>query len=205
MTNKDRILGEFKRIVATNEKIGILVSGGIDSGLALHLLLSSIKDSGLSREVHACTVTKTPDAVENAARVIKLISLPFDITVTHHVVDSSFEEGDHMRHTSSGAIFLFDITDVVVMATNAIIPEQLLRDKPNPGRVGKTDRRVERPFLEYTKDVTVGLAIEYGLIELLTVSHSCIKQSHSRCGGCYWCLERQWGFSKNNYADPGRN
>ena len=205
VNNEDRILAEFANIVAQYERIGILVSGGIDSGLALHLLLRSISDSGRHIQVHACTVTKTPDAVENASRVIELISRSFDIDVTHHIVDSSFESGDHMRHTASGAIFLFDITDIVIMATNAIVPEQLLTDRANPGRVGRTDPRVARPFLEYTKDVTVGLAIEYGLTELLTISHSCIKQSHSRCGGCYWCKEREWGFSKNNYIDPGSN
>jgi 7-cyano-7-deazaguanine synthase in queuosine biosynthesis len=199
------ILDEFKTIVQTHHKIGILVSGGIDSGLALFLLLKTITDGGMNREVHACTVTKTPDAVENATKVIGLISYKFNISVTHHIVDSQFDASEHIRHTASGAIFLFDITDIVITATNAIVPERLLNNMENPYRVGRTDPRVLRPFLEYTKDVTIGLAIKYELTELLVNSHSCIKQSYSRCGSCYWCKERAWGFSKNNYIDPGTN
>ena len=201
--NEQLILANFKAISESNSKIGILVSGGIDSGLALFLLLKTITDNRLDREIHACTVTKTPDAVENAIKIISLISNKFSIPVKHHVVDSHFDSSEHTRHTAAGAIFLLNFVDIVISATNAIVSERILDDRDNPHRVSKTDPRVARPFLEYTKDVTISLAIKYELIDLLANSHSCIKQSYSRCGSCYWCKEREWGFRKNNYQDPG--
>lgn len=205
VNNEDSITAEFNRIVDNYDRIGILVSGGIDSGLALHLLLKTITRCGKSTQVHACTVTKTPDAVENAARVIEIVKQDFSIDVQHHVVDSEYDQSEHTMHTTSGLAWLIrnDIVDVVISATNAIVPHRLLEDRENPVRIDKVSPRTLRPFIEYTKDVTVGLAIKYGLFKLLEISHSCIKQTHSRCGTCYWCKEREWGFSKNNFIDPG--
>ncbi len=202
---QQQIMDNFDSIVDSHDRIGILISGGIDSGLALHLLLSSIEKTGRDKTVHACTVTKTPDAVENATRVIELISKKFDIVVTHHIVDSEYESTEHMKHTTSAFAWLIknNVVDIVISATNAIVPDRLLKDRENPSRVDNTSKYMIRPFIEYTKDVTIGLAIQQQLFELLKISHSCIKQTHSRCGTCYWCKEREWGFSKNNFTDPG--
>jgi hypothetical protein len=136
---------------------------------------------------------------------VDLITSKFDTTINHHVVPSKFTNEQHMKHTNSGVMLLLDKVDIIIMATNAIVPTPLLTDRDNPTRSENAIEQITRPFLNYTKDITIGLAIEYDLIELLSISHSCIKQSYNRCYQCYWCKEREWGFAKNNYSDPGTN
>ena len=35
------------------------------------------------------------------------------------------------------------------------------------------------------------------------LSHSCVEQIRGRCGECFWCKERAWGFEQAGFLDRG--
>ena len=39
---------------------------------------------------------------------------------------------------------------------------------------------------------------------VFTMSHTCTERPRGRCGVCWQCKERQWGFKENNLKDPGK-
>ena len=61
-----------------------------------------------------------------------------------------------------------------------------------------------RPWIEYTKDQTVKIAIDLGLNEIFKIGHTCSINMDKRCGTCWYCRERAWAFAQNNYIDPGK-
>lgn len=71
-----------------------------------------------------------------------------------------------------------------------------------PIRTGIPSPTVFLPFSDATKDEIINLYYEYGVEELLTLTHTCSEQPLGACGECYQCLERAWAFRVLSKPDP---
>jgi len=63
-----------------------------------------------------------------------------------------------------------------------------------------------QPFADLDKSDLVLMAEELGILEDITeLSHSCVELIRGRCGECFWCKEREWGFAAAGHLDTGIN
>ena len=61
-----------------------------------------------------------------------------------------------------------------------------------------------QPFADLTKDQIVLLARELEVLnDISRFSHSCVELIRGRCGECFWCKEREWGFKEAGEQDYG--
>jgi len=60
------------------------------------------------------------------------------------------------------------------------------------------------PFAHLNKSHTVELAHRFRFDHVFTKTHTCTERARGRCGVCWQCRERQWGFKENNLKDPGK-
>ena len=57
-----------------------------------------------------------------------------------------------------------------------------------------------------TKTDLINFANELGILdEVMEISHSCVELIRGRCGECFWCKEREWGFAEAGLVDKGTN
>ena len=60
-----------------------------------------------------------------------------------------------------------------------------------------------RPFIEMDKIDILKLYLEENILDLLSMTRSCgvPGPGASRCGGCYFCMERSWAATELNIND----
>lgn len=205
--NYEQIINDrLKPFLATYPRIGVMVSGGIDSGVVLFLTLKYISENNLSNTVTAFTVERPYDSADTAAKIVEYCNSLFtNIKVTHQTVSVTGDSISHNYQTMTGiySVRNDNIVDGVIVADTKIPEVQLIDNMSNPPRFNNRARDIIQIVIDFTKDVTVGLAIKHNLIPLFESSHSCIKFIKGRCDTCYWCREREWAFQQNNFTDPG--
>ena len=85
-------------------------------------------------------------------------------------------------------------------------PRNLARetDKEYNGR--KIKSFIFQPFADFTKADLVSFAFDLGILhDISEFSHSCVENIRGRCGECFWCKEREWGFAEAGHVDKGTN
>jgi len=181
-------------------KIGVMVSGGLDSSLLLYLITKENKDKGFPVEVVTLTVHRPDNAKDHAKRIISLVERLNNITL------QNIEVGD--PNTSPDLQVISGIKDsimnkdipLVFIATTAI-PEHLKDARDVPQRDTKEYLRLSQPWGHETKDSIVEYVVRNKLEVLIKHSHSCTGLQLGQCGRCYNCLERKWALDCNSILD----
>jgi hypothetical protein len=183
-------------------KIGVFVSGGFDSGLLLYLIGDTIKQHNLQIETTIFVVPRFDDSVVHATRIAEWVG--HDTNLKYNIVYIGDPTLHHSKQVESGIIELMDdLNGVEAIFTGATTnpPIELPGEAPLRGKPAKPI--IQRPLLPYNKSDTVRAAIELNLTNLMILSHTCTQSKNLRCGKCWQCSERAWGFAQNNYTDPG--
>jgi 7-cyano-7-deazaguanine synthase in queuosine biosynthesis len=186
-------------ILEKNKNIGVMFSGGLDSGTLTWVLCKIIQDNALSNVVTLYTSPRPDNSLAHADKLKNIIQESLDVKLQHKIRGDG--TAHHSKQVSSGIVQARTENDIVLTAETAM-PEHMQTDHFE--RIRVDDPKVAQPFFNLTKDFTVGLAIELGLTDIMTYSHSCTETLNIRCGECWWCRERAWAFEQNNYADPGK-
>ena len=85
-------------------------------------------------------------------------------------------------------------------------PRNLSRDSDVNYRGRPVSDIVRQPFADYTKADIIKFANDLGILdEVAELSHSCVELIRGRCGECFWCKEREWGFAEAGHVDKGTN
>ena len=179
---------------------GVMVSGGLDSGVLLYYLLKKY-----GTDLLIFTVPRYDDARTHAVRVAKTVCDNLNLAFIqpefvgdpdeHHSeqVASGFEEV--LEEDWADATFLGDTSNPVGTPVG---------DDPwAPTRYRSKDPKVLQPFFDLTKDQVVQAANDDGLSFIFEVSHSCTEQIVGRCHVCWQCRERAWAFEAAGLTDPG--
>jgi len=174
-----------------------MISGGFDSGLMLYLCCLIKQQENLSTTFVVFTVPRHDDSISHANRIVDWINKKFDNSL------EIFTVGDpnlhHSQQVYSGVKDAYGCCEYIVLS-DTTNPAHLLN---GPFRSRSNQLDVIHPFFNLTKKDTVALAIELELTDLMILSHTCTESVLLRCGKCWQCQERAWGFSENNYIDPG--
>lgn len=193
--------------------IGIMVSGGADSAILLHLLMSNISND---RRLYVFCVGLRARAYGNLINVAKIIqwnelATGFKkIKLISRYVDSQTNENlyeDAKEHLKSGKIkLLYDGLTAMPPAdvANSFGQWHLetgLRDPSVKKPVYDKDFEVHFPFVNKDKKFIHDLYVEHDIMELFDLTNSCVTRvntpTNEHCGQCWHCKEREWAFEDN--------
>lgn len=187
----------IKEILLNNKKIGLFVSGGLDSGLLLYLMHLLREELQTENEFKIYTVSRPNNSMVYTRRVVDWIADEFDVSYDINQVGT-----DRIHHTMQVISGLReaakDNVDIFVLGDTKN-PAELVN---GPNRRAMKLERYAQPWIEITKDQIVQEVIDCNLTDLMTISHSCENPEDGTCGECWHCNERAWAFYKCGYDDP---
>lgn len=214
-------------IIPENKKIGVVVSGGFDSSVLWHMIYGECLKRG--QECIPFTVPKVDGALTYATKMLEWSCSYYGTKRLHpwivnaDAVDWNRAEpyqGEEVQQQLLGGmkeLILNGYADVVYTGMNDYPPdyENLCSyHTPGPRALARdSDYKHEgvpigeiylQPMADLTKDQIVLLADSLGILEeVSSFSHSCVELIRGRCGECFWCKEREWGFNEAGVTDHG--
>lgn len=184
-----------------DKRYGIMLSGGLDSAILLHLVLKQ----HLAIDLQPFTIPKRDGAALYADPIIEYFNHRFSIKLPKSILVG--DPNVHHREQSKTAvrdIFQRRLVDVLFIGINQNPPElNMLPGAPQRDR-HSTDPRIVFPFAEFFKDQILQILFDEELDELIDLTHSCTEQQQGRCGKCWQCTERAWAFSRLGRTDTGK-
>ena len=202
---KFKIDFEFK--IPETDKIGIFMSGGLDSTALLSLIITELKNSDRldKTKIIAFTVKKPTLEPLYAKRMLSLVTQHFNINIQH---DNDLE--NNLDHYKSGNIDPIRKVDMLKKYPNILMytgfnntpPTEI---KPFEGELGfvyKSTILYKNQFIDMLKTQLIDLYSNLNIEHLIPYTHSCSRMPIGRCNRCYSCNERKWGFTELNLIDP---
>jgi len=182
--------------IHTSTRVGIMLSGGMDSALLLYLLAKNLDSA-----IYPFTIPKT----DGAARYVNSIVDWINIKLNKTIYQPQLVGNPNLHHTQIVNSAMKEIDskyDILFFAGNTY-PETIL---PNgPVRVKRTNPKHVQPFFDlYKTDILQGY-IDNHIMDLLLLTHTCTEQQIGRCTTCWQCKERQWAFEQLCIIDPSNN
>ena len=185
------------------KKIGVMLSGGLDSTILLFLILKEIQDNKINVDLTAFIVpVKRLKAKEHAYRVIDFLEKYFQIKINAEVIGSG-ELPHNLNINVPGRMILHQkLVDKLYVGVNQNPPvdfgvPQINRRNPNdpiPNNVGF-------PFLQLYKTHILELYRIFNVLELAHMTHSCGTSADYSCKKCFHCFERSWAFTELNLEE----
>ena len=184
-----------------HRRIGVLVSGGLDSAL-LYYLIKKLTLTDDRYSVIPYTIIRNDGSSRYAQPVIDYVheilgieqqyATKLDIAET----DSELQVAAGMRELRS--------TDrnLIYIGIIQTLEEHALHGVPKP-YVPTNSELFNYPLKDLTKAHIVQLIIQLGLEKLFTLTHSCVYDIDTPCGVCNRCNERAWAFTQLGLIDPG--
>jgi hypothetical protein len=210
------ILSDVEEVLEKYHKIGLMVSGGLDSSLLAYLLLHFKYKNQKNNEIVFFVVPRPDDSVVHVNRVVDYLDNHFNQPKsTIHIVGTG--ELHHSKQVTSGmkdAVLNYDC-DIYLSSTTTNPPELLpnyeygkFREPDGTPYNGPIRKKSWHPklidiFWDYTKEDTVKIVKDMNLVEIMNLTHTCTGSKLLRCEKCWQCCERAWAFNKNNFVDTG--
>ena len=220
----------MRGIVETLPKgvIGVVVSGGFDSTILWHYLY------GLCRErkqtIIPFTVPKNDGALTYAIRMLDWSTGKYNDKRRHPIVvnakgvnwSKKDYQGEEVAQQLLGGIreiMDLGLAGYVYTGVNEYPPDHdtlCSYHTPGPRKLAResdvmykgrpVSDIIRQPFADLTKADLVSFANDLGILdEVAEISHSCVELIRGRCGECFWCKEREWGFAEAGLVDNGTN
>ena len=189
-----------------SKKIGLMVSGGLDSALLLYLLTKEIKDKNLTVDFETYSVRQDDrSSLVHSKNVIDTIEKLNGVSIKNTVFWNPEAHSDYeiifgvlsaLNKEHKTGIPL----NVLFIATTSV-PEELANLEGDPNRNLRSTLCVERPWVDVSKDNIVKYIKEKNLQILIEHSLSCTRSKSKHCGQCWNCKERKWAFDLNNLTE----
>jgi 7-cyano-7-deazaguanine synthase in queuosine biosynthesis len=183
-------------------RIGVLVSGGIDSAILYYLLLLENKLRGNIHEIIPLSVMRKEGSKYFSSLVIGHVNQEFQIPYSDPLIvgDNTLPEEEQVKSGVNQA--LAQGFDIVYAGVIEQLPQHMINWQPIPS---KESARFKTPFHLINKSHVIDMVFKLKQEPLFYITHSCSGE-HSqigRCNGCNGCNERRWGFEQLNLVDPG--
>jgi len=208
--------------------IGVVVSGGLDSTVLWHYMYGICKER--NQKIIPFTVPKNDGALTYASRMLEWSAKRYGDKTLHPIVINSkgvdwskkdYQGEEVARQLIDGIKEIMDLglAGYVYTGVNEYPPNHetlcsyhtpgprnLSRDSDVNYRGRPVSDIVRQPFADYTKADIIKFANDLGILdEVAELSHSCVELIRGRCGECFWCKEREWGFAEAGHIDKGTN
>jgi hypothetical protein len=181
------------------KKLGVCVSGGIDSTLLYYLLLKERAETKTNHVVVPIVVHRKEGSRIYARPIVERINKMFEITnPVYRLGVTTLPEPQQVASAVEQAYKILELDSVYVgVITNR--PEHTVGFDPV---IVPTLERFYTPFLHLEKSHIVDIYYQLGIQSLLEYTHSCDQSETEQCGTCNGCRERGWGFSQIGQLDP---
>ena len=183
-------------------RIGVFVSGGLDSAILYYLLLLENKLTGNIHEITPLSVMRKEGSKYFSSLVIGHVNQSFQLPYKDPLIvgDNTLPEEDQVKSGVNQALAQgFDMTYVGVIEQ---LPQHMINWQPIPY---KETARFKTPLQSLNKSHVVDIIVRLKQEPLFYITHSCAGEQSQigRCNGCNGCNERHWGFEQLNLVDPG--
>jgi hypothetical protein len=180
-------------------KIGVLVSGGIDSALLYYLLLDIKQQTNSPIEITPIVIHRKEGSKHFARPIVERINQIFDIyKKPKQLGNTMLPEPQQVASAVMHAFSLLQLETVYVgVISNR--PEHLIGFDPIPIVEHPS---VQTPFKNLEKSHVVDIYYQLGIEHILPFTHSCDQHETVACGSCNGCRERAWGFNQIGKQDP---
>jgi hypothetical protein len=185
---------------ANYNRIGVMVSGGIDSTILYYLILSLAKNTDYY--VRPFAVKRKEGSVYHAKPCVEEVGRLFnrENDFPTFVGDNTLPE---LKQVESGLNDAYNYAKMQMMYVGVIFtrPEHLV----GYDKLAVNDtQNLQFPFQYLEKSHVVDLYYRFGIEYLLAYTHSCDRNEHEHCWDCNGCNERTWAFEQLNKKDPKR-
>jgi len=180
-------------------KVGVFISGGIDSALLYYLLLKENQIYNNSHNIQPLVIARKEGSKYFARPIINQINQIFGITLSpKRLGNTALPETKQVTSAVEQAFRLLGLQEIYVgLITNR--PEHAIGFEPIP--VPEIPG-LHTPFKHLEKSHVIDLYYQLGLEHLLEYTHSCDQSEQEQCGTCNGCRERVWGFLELSQTDP---
>jgi 7-cyano-7-deazaguanine synthase in queuosine biosynthesis len=177
------------------QRINVLFSGGADSSLLAYLLIKQNPD--------------TPIVLHFMKHRLDFQS-PYMINC-HAWLEQHFNKKIQLNWW--GKVFIRQAVEMILIdfpgyvysgcnkvPENVFIPTVLIPNDTPPVRGPAYNEFHKRPFIEILKPELYKIYKEENILELFNLTFSCgapkkdKNEKHIPCGGCFFCMERQWAI-----------
>lgn len=203
--------GSLKKI----DRIGLYLSGGLDSAALLCMILTELKSiNRLDTPITCFTVNKTDCFNQYSKDVLREVQKHFEIDHIEHVIfdnDQITSEWLNPRNeigpNAIRYVANYHKHMAVYMACNRMAPEEYIKyTTPMLTDHGyKINGVYCSPFLFLHKPQMLDIFFKLKVEHIIKYCHSCVIQEVGQCGKCYSCEERAWGFEMLSKIDPSNS
>ena len=198
-------------ISAHVKRIGVYVSGGLDSTALLCLILSELKSIDKLHEIEVVcfTIDKSDGPTYYATQVIEQVEKHFNVKLTH--VNNIKNDPIPDLTGNIGPTPIKEIRDydpdnmIIFMGINRMAPPEL-KTYTYPLKIDygyqTTGYHYNSPFLFLHKPQILDIYYKLGCENIIPYTHTCTQLEVGQCGICYSCEERAWGFEMLKKQDP---
>jgi len=181
------------------KRVGVLVSGGMDSALLYYLLVKLNAESGFIYKITPYTIIREQGSIEYAQPIVDYVNELFGLpaTIIETVGDNTLSE---QYQVESGCKDVLIKSNLIYLGLIEELEIHTIGWRP-PIKWKETENRLY-PFKDLNKSHIVDLIFQFKQEKLFELSHTC-NMPGPRCGACNGCNERRWGFEQMGYSDPG--
>ena len=180
------------------QRIGVFVSGGIDSTLLYYLLLKEHQLSKSSSIIYPIIILRKADHAHY--EIIRKINKIFNYQIkTLRFGNTTLAENKQVESAVQQAFTLPPYIQAAFIGLIEVQPEHAI-DIQVPAT--PQHNQIFAPLQHLNKSHIVDLYYKFGISELLNHTHSCDIPGPLPCGICNGCRERHWGFEQLGKSDP---
>lgn len=178
-------------------KIGVLVSGGLDSALLYYLLRSMVN---VNYTVTPFTITRNDGSNIHAQLVIDYVNSALNKEKQTTTLLYINEPDSNMQVVAGMKEILKQNVNITYIGLIETLNIHCI-NVPRPYVPTDSDNFVY-PFKNLNKSHIVDLVGKLQQQELFNITHSCVSEKN-RCGLCNRCNERSWAFTQLGLSDTG--
>jgi hypothetical protein len=181
-------------------RIGVFVSGGLDSAILYYLLSLENRLTGNIHEITPLSVMRKEGSKYFSSLVIGHVNQEFGIPYNDTLIvgDNTLPEEEQVKSGIEQA--LANQFDLVYAGVIEQLPQHMVGWQPIPSQETK---KFKTPFKTLNKSHIIDLISKLNQETLFYITHSCSVQEIGRCNYCNGCNERSWGFEQLRLSDPG--
>jgi 7-cyano-7-deazaguanine synthase in queuosine biosynthesis len=182
-------------------RIGVLVSGGIDSAILYYIIIMANKIIGNIHSIQPLTVIRKEGSRHFANLVVAHVHTSHGIPVVESQIigDNTLPEEEQVKSAVVEATTKLGF-DQVYAGVIEQLPQFMVNWQPIPS---KETRRFKTPLANIDKSHVIDLCVKFKQESLFYITHSCSVQELGRCNDCNGCNERSWGFEQTGIIDKG--
>lgn len=181
-------------------KIGVFVSGGLDSAILYYLLMLENKNQNEIHDIVPLTVLRKEGSKNFSQLVIAHVQSAFHKSYTESlkIGDNTLPEPEQVK---SGVL---DARNLGFNRVYTGLIEQLPEHMIGWDKIPYSESEFfKAPMKDLNKSHVAALCYQFNQEALFYITHSCAAWEVSRCYSCNGCNERRWGFEQLGLVDPG--